>query len=90
MDKEVVETKTMKVNEDIKPTGDGARSLKTEPGFTPGPWHVSRGTRCYHVASADGTFETACIMFAGGKGSSAGTALSLVAVQNNEGEGEGE
>lgn len=30
--------KPMKVDEEIKPTGDGARSERQEPGFTPGPW----------------------------------------------------
>lgn len=46
---------------------------------TPGPWNYSRGARCYHVASADGTFETACIMFAGGKGTSEGNAKLIAA-----------
>lgn len=70
----------MEIVDEEKPTGDGARSERQEPpGFTPGPWTFSRGLHCYHVASADGTFETACIMFAGGKGSSAGNARLIAA-----------
>lgn len=41
---------------------------------TPWPWETKQGDRCWHVGSLDGTFETGCIMFAGGKGTSEGNA----------------
>lgn len=53
--------------------------LKTEQGFTPGPWQVLKGDRCWHVASMDRTFETGCIMFAGGEGSGEANARLIAA-----------
>lgn len=44
---------TNSVEKEIKPTDDGARSLKTERGFTPGPWAQSALAAGYVISLAD-------------------------------------
>lgn len=31
-----------------------------------GPWHTQQGDNCWHVTSADRSFDTGCIMWKGG------------------------
>lgn len=62
---------------DIERATDADR--ETEQGWTPGPWQVFKGDRCWHVASMDRTFETGCIMFAGGQGSGEANARLIAA-----------
>lgn len=71
----------MKMNpvDEAKNLGNQVVGRETEQGFTPGPWQVFKGDRCWHVASMDRTFETGCIMFVGGYGNGAANARLIAA-----------